>query len=152
MRIGNKYFVSSTAVKSSGFGLLEAIISLVLISISVMAVYNWINVNLISIGRLQAHAQQNLAENNVLAYLSNLNPMLKPQGTQKFIKYRVRWNSALIEPARDQVASSVGIGLYKVGLYQVTVHITRPDGKSWFQFHFKQAGYLQIRSNKHGFI
>lgn len=138
----------STALRRTrcaGFGLLEAIVALVLISISVMAVYNWISANLITISRLQAHAQQSAAQNNVLAYLDNLNPMRKPNGTQKFQGYKISWHSVPIEPARNQVASLSGTGLYKVGLYQVTVRVIKNPGNTWFRFSFKQAGYLQVR-------
>lgn len=129
----------------AGFGLLEAIVSLALISISAMAVYDWINTNLISIGRIQDVARKTEAKNNIVGYLGNFNPMQHSAGQQAFLHYRIQWQSKPVAPPRDQINGPSGTGLYRVALYRVTVDVSRPQQGHWFNMSWKQVGYKQVR-------
>ncbi len=131
--------------RHGGFGLLEAIVALVLISIAVMAAYDWINTNLITISRIQNVAAQTQAKNNVLAFMANINPMNSPTGSQNFADYTLKWQSKLIAPEQDQINSVLGIGLYRVGLYELTLNIEKPDNSLWFSEKITQAGYKRVR-------
>ncbi|MDA3877939.1 MAG: hypothetical protein PF483_12715 [Halothiobacillus sp.] len=131
-----------------GFGLLEAIVALVLISVAVMAAYDWISTNLITISRIQDIAAKTQAENNLLGYMANINPMQNPAGSQAFLDYQLLWQSKPISPLQDQINSIQGIGLYRVGLYEITLHVEKPDGKPWFTEQITQVGYKRVRNNK----
>lgn len=132
----------------SGFGLLEAIVALVLISVAVMAAYDWINTNLITISRVQDVVLKTQAKNNVLGYVANLNPMQNPTGQQAFLDYRLDWQSKPIAPEQDQISGTQGMGLYRVGLYKITLNIQHPDGSIWFTEHITQVGYKKVRDNR----
>jgi len=132
----------------SGFGLLEAIVSLVLISVGAMAAYDWINSNLISVGRIQHVARKTEAKNNILGYLGNLNPMQQGSGRQTFLHYRIHWQSKPVAPPRNQINSTNGTGLYRVALYRVRVVVSRPQQGHWFNMSWKQIGYKQVRKSR----
>ncbi|MGN8160473.1 type II secretion system protein [Salinisphaera sp. RV14] len=136
---------ASSGHAMAGFGLLEAIVSLALISVGAMAAYDWINTNLISVGRIQDVARKTEAKNNILGYLDNLNPMQQGSGQQAFLHYRIRWQSKPVAPPRDQVNSASGTGLYQVALYRVSVAVSRPQQGHWFSMSWTQIGYKQVR-------
>lgn len=131
-----------------GFGLLEAIVALVLISVTVMAAYDWINTNLITIRRIQDVARQTQAKNNIRAYLANINPMQNPQAQRAFVGYTVRWHSRVIQPERDQINGLRGIGLYRVAMYEVIVQVQDVRQRDWFNFTFDQVGYRKVHSRR----
>lgn len=132
----------------SGFGLLEAIVALVLISVAVMAAYDWINTNLITISRVQDVVSKTQTKNNVLGFMANLNPMQNPSGKQDFLDYRLDWQSKPIAPEQDQISGTQGMGLYRVGLYEITLNIQHPDGSPWFSERITQVGYKKVRDNR----
>lgn len=135
-------------VVQGGFGLLEAIVALVLISVAVMAAYDWINSNLITISRIQDVAARTQAKNNVLGYITNINPMQNPSGRQEFLGYRLDWQSKPIAPQQDQISGIQGVGLYRVGLYEITLDVEHPDGSPWFNELIIQVGYKRVRDNR----
>ncbi|MDY7539951.1 prepilin-type N-terminal cleavage/methylation domain-containing protein [Undibacterium sp. RTI2.1] len=131
--------------QQQGFTLLEAIVALALVGTIGMTLFAWINTSIISLGKIQASNARNDATANVINYMQAVNPMLNPDGGAEFGAYRISWKSQVFGPVADNVGYPIGIGLYKVGLYDVEVKAQTADDPSWFTLHLKLSGYKKVR-------
>lgn len=127
-----------------GFTLLEAIVAMVLIATTGIALLDWVNNNLMNLNRIQAMQQRNEATRSALAFLDNLNPLEKPEGSQTLGIYTFSWQSQLVEPAKDGVSFTGDMGYYQLGLYDLNITITI-NNQFITQFTVRQVGYKQIR-------
>jgi len=131
--------------RQRGFTLIETIVALVLISTTGMALFSWINSNIITLNRVQEINAENAATLNALEYLRIINPMKTPQGQTQLGTYSLTWQSAPITDLRDGVGYPTGNSLYQMALYQTKVDVKKSDGQRWFSFDVQQVGYKQIR-------
>lgn len=122
-----------------GFSLLEAVVAIVLISSAGLALFSWINSNLISLERVRETNVRSETTQNALEYMAAVNPMLTPQGKMSLGKIGLAWDAQLIAPVKDK-------GLWRFALYDTNVALVQEDGKPWFSFHLKQIGYKRVRS------
>lgn len=128
-----------------GFTLIEAIVALVLMATTGMALFSWINTNVITLGRVQSSNARDNATANVLQYLHNVNPMETPEGAVKLGSYTLNWKAEALTEPRDGASYPSGIGLYQFAMYQTKVSLTTEDGKDWFGFNLQQVGYKKVR-------
>ncbi|MDD2914409.1 MAG: prepilin-type N-terminal cleavage/methylation domain-containing protein [Gallionella sp.] len=131
--------------KQQGFTLIEAIVALVLIATTGMALFSWINSNIITLNRIQESNAENTATLNALEYMNNINPMILPEGQANLGSYRLSWQAEAATEPRDGAAYPFGLGFYQLSLYQTKVTIQKPDGKFWFSFTLQQVGYKKAR-------
>lgn len=131
--------------RQRGFTLIEAIVALVLMATTGMALFSWVNSNIITLNRVQASNTQDAATANALEYLSGINPMATPEGSAALGSYKLLWQAKPIADPRDGASYPVGISLYQIGLYQTEVSIERLDGQAWFAFRLQQVGYKKVR-------
>jgi general secretion pathway protein I len=133
-----------------GFTLLEAIVALVLLASTGIALLSWINTNLTSLQRVQQAQQRQQAIQNALVFMETINPLEKPQGKETIGIYQIDWNATAIELPKDGVTSIGGISLFQIGLYETKVKVTvKKDLLA--QFTLRQAGYKQVRQFKDDF-
>lgn len=133
-----------------GFTLLEAIVALVLLASTGIALLSWINTNLMSLQRVQQAQQRQQAIQNALVFMETINPLEKPQGKETIGIYQIDWNATAIELPKDGVTSIGGISLFQVGLYETEVKVmVKKDLLA--QFTLRQAGYKQVRQFKDDF-
>ncbi|EIJ43707.1 prepilin-type N-terminal cleavage/methylation domain-containing protein [Beggiatoa alba B18LD] len=131
-------------IKQRGFTLLEAIVALVLIATTGLALFSWINTNLFSLYRVQQVQQQHEAVRNALALISTINPLVRPEGREPLGQYQVAWTSNAIEPPRDGINRVGSIGLYQVALFEMTVQIYQAE-ELLTTFNCRQIGAIQVR-------
>lgn len=131
-------------MKQRGFTLLEAIVALVLIASTGMALLNWLNTNLISLQRVQQAQQRHQAIQNALMFMETINPLEKPQGKQTIGIYQIDWNATALELPKDGVTSMGGLGLFQVGLYETEVKV-KIKKDLLAHFTLRQVGYNQVR-------
>jgi len=132
--------------RQHGFTLIEAIVSLVLMATTGMALFSWINTNLITLSRVQAINAQDSATSNALEFITKINPMDSPSGQTQLGAYRLSWQAQATTEARDGASYPMGIGLYQFVMYQTTVSVDQTDGQPWFSFNLQQVGYKKVRS------
>lgn len=137
-----------TPDRGRGFSLLEVLVALVLLASVGMALYGWVNSDLISFGRVQDHVERERVSRLALSYLETVNPMTDPVGQQTFGAYRMRWQAELLEEPRQGIAPAGVPSLYRLGLYRVRVEVEHPQ-RSW-QFEFRKVGYVQTHQNMPG--
>ena len=128
-----------------GFTLIEAIVALVLMATTGMALFSWINTNVMTLGRVQSSNARDAATANALQILHNVNPMETPQGEVKLGTYSVKWKAEALTEPRDGASYPSGIGLYQFVMYQTHVDVKTEDGKDWFDFKLQQVGFKKVR-------
>lgn len=126
--------------RQRGFTLLEAVVSMVLISSVGLALFGWINSNIMALNRVQETNARSDATQNVVEFIGGVNPMLKPEGIAAFGTYRIRWKAQPITAIQDRG------GLYQLALYDTRVAVEKPEGKTWFDLQLRQAGFKKVRS------
>jgi len=104
----------------AGFTLLEAIMAIALLAIAVMPLYEFFGRSLNGLYRAAESNQESDLNLTVIAYLTGLNPMERPEGEDALGAYRIRWRSEELVPATDTMAYPRGLGLYQTALYRVT--------------------------------
>jgi len=103
-----------------GFTLLEAIVALVLITSTGMALLNWISTNLTTLQHVQAAQQRNDATRNAVAFIETVNPIEQPRGEEIIGAYKLVWEAKAIELLGDTI-------MYQVGLYDMNVIVSLDD-------------------------
>ena len=130
--------------KAGGFTLLEAIVALVLISTTGIAIFGWVNRSLDSLARLQGAQVQDAAVRNALDWMDTVNPMLTPSGRENLGQISVSWQSEAVAARRDGMSPGGAPSLYQLALYDTEV-IVDADGREVTRFVLRQVGYEQVR-------
>jgi general secretion pathway protein I len=131
--------------RQQGFTLMEAIVALVLIATTGMALFSWVNSNVIALQRVQASNARDAATANALQYMQNVNPMATPEGDVTLGEYSLSWKAQLLTEPRDGTGYPFGRSLYQLAMYQTLVRLQTSDGKDWFDFKLQQVGYKRVR-------
>lgn len=131
--------------KQRGFTLMEAIVALVMIATTGMALFSWVNSNIITLQRVQAANARDAATANALQYLHNVNPMATPEGKVTLGSYMLNWTSEQLTEPRDTAGYPTGNGLYQIAIYQTQARLKTLDGNDWFDFKMQQVGYKKVR-------
>ncbi len=127
----------------TGFTLLEAIVALVVFTMGALALYGWLSTNIITLDRIRARQQMELTMHSALDLIRRTNPMDTPVGERQVGDLKVSWISALLEPAKPNVVQSGRPGIFVVGLYEVSVRVSR-NGQLLQTFQVRQVGWKQV--------
>lgn len=130
-------------IPQRGFSLLEAIVAIVLLSTSGIALYSWINSSLMSVNRVRDVMEQQQVIRETLPYIETINPMLVASGSERLGQYELKWDSILLENVRDGVDFPDGMSIFQLGLYSIEVQVIR-DGNV-FSYNVRQVGYKKVR-------
>lgn len=134
-----------------GFTLIETIVALVLVGTVGMALFGWINTNIITLNRIQEINRQNEATRNIIEYMGAINPMITPEGQIDFGSYRATWKAKISTEVKDGTNYPSGVGLYHFAMYQTSVKVGKPSGEYWFELALQQVGYKKVRELKVAF-
>jgi len=129
--------------KESGFSLLEAIVALLLVTMLSMTSFSWISSLLLSVEKIEQNARENLYQRNVTEFISDINLMAKPSGSQAFGGISLRWDAELIEPVKRGKSMKGGNTPFELGLYRVVVTITDNTGQD-STIESVQVGYRAL--------
>ncbi|MDM4767545.1 type II secretion system protein [Pelomonas sp. SE-A7] len=131
---------SSGLVK--GFGLLEAIVALVVLATSGLLLFTWINQNLNGAARLkdaEARAQLQL---EAQGWVGRFNPAIESAGEREVAGMKLAWRSTLVEPMRDEFNYGANIvPRWQLGLYRLDVKASRLDGSVHAEWQQVVAGW-----------
>jgi general secretion pathway protein I len=126
-----------------GFTLLEAIVALVLIATIGMSLLNWINTNLITLGRVQQVLQRREATRSALVFMDTVNPLEQPQGGQTVGGYKFNWKAQVVELPKTGVDSMGAAGFFEIGLYDTVVDVSL-ENTLIVRFTLRQVGFRQV--------
>lgn len=132
--------------RQAGFTLLEAIVALVLISTAGLALFSWINGNIMALTRIQDANARSEATVNILEYMDRVNPMLTPEGDTRLGEYTMHWRSRPITNVIDGANYPRGISLYQMALYSTSILVKTDGGQAWFDMKLQQVGYKKVRT------
>ncbi len=110
-------------LRNAGLTLLEVIVALVLLSMSGVAIIAWMNQNLATAGKLQAHAAEARLQQNAMGLLSGVDPAVS--GAMEFESIKIQWNSSPVKarlPNRN--FDGVSAGGWQVGVFVLQVQAT----------------------------
>ena len=127
----------------TGFTLLEAIVALVVFTMGALALYGWLSTNIITLDRIRARQQMELTMHSALDLIRRTNPMDTPVGDRQAGKLKGSWVSAMLEQAKPNVVQSGRPGIFVVGLYEVSVRVSR-NGQLLQTFQVRQVGWKQV--------
>ncbi len=133
-----------TVPNQQGFSLLEAIVALVLIATTGIALFDWINTNLVSLSHIQHSTQRQEATRNALAFMETVNPQENPQDEKTIGIYKFSWNARELRAPKDGKSVLGGVGLFQVSLYETEVTVT-VDNNLLARFNLRQVGFKQVR-------
>lgn len=134
-----------------GFTLIEAIVALVLIASVGMALFSWINTNIITLNRVQEINVQSEATRNIIEYMNAVNPMITPEGEVDFGSYRATWQAEISTDVKDGANYPRGVGLYQLAMYRTNINAKKASGEPWFELALQQVGYKKVRDLKVAF-
>lgn len=130
-----------------GFGLLEALVALVLLSSVGFTLLAWVEQNLDTAQRLRAHYQEQDARRRALDWLRAVNPMETPEGEAKRDDVRFAWKATPVGPVVAQAGYPAGTGRYEVALYETTITVYRTQEQTpWFSEKLTMIGYRKAIS------
>lgn len=120
-----------------GFGLLEAIVAMVILGSSGLMLFSWLNSNLVTASRLKESEIRSQLRLEAQSWLLSLNPAIEPTGEKTLGSLRLRWRSDLVEPARDEYDYRGNlVPRWQIGLYRV--HAEAMDTRSEHQVVWQQ--------------
>ncbi|MDR1647328.1 MAG: hypothetical protein LBR88_04740 [Zoogloeaceae bacterium] len=136
---------------ASGFGLLEALVALVLIAGVGFSLLGWVQQNLETLQRLRQHYAEQEIRRQILNWSAALNPMERPEGELILGSTRFIWSSEQQGEIRPQSGYPAGMGLYDIALFSVTIQAYREGQTAPLTETLTRIGYRQTRSNRSPF-
>ena len=137
---------------SGGFGMLEVLVALVLITSVGVTIVAWVQGGVDSVLRLRSVYEQMHARQRVLVFSRTINPAEKPVGKAVLGGDRLEWTSDVLETPVPQTGYPSGRGYYDVGLYRLEIKVFHSDSSElWFQEALDVVGSRKVRSSSNPF-
>ena len=136
----------TTSRIEKGFGLLEALVALVLLSSIGFAILAWVQQNLDTMQRMKGLYAEQAVRRQIVDLAKTINPMKDPTGEAVIDGKRFVWESVVAGDRISQSGYPQGIGLYDVALYRVTFSVFRPqESTPWLTESVDLVGRTQVR-------
>ncbi len=129
---------------TTGFTLLEAIVAMVVMATSLLALYGWLSTSTISLNRAQAQNDAIEDARSALAALEAINPMSEPTGERELAPLRIRWRATPVAERRPGLTRIGMVNQFDFALYDVNVEVLR-DGNLVREFSFRKTGWEVAR-------
>ena len=113
----------ATRAKSGqqGFGLLEALVALVLFSGVGIVAIAWLQQSLSASVKMQRSLEESRARKIMLDTVTSVNLALQANGSIESGDYTIEWRSEPVGRMEPQIGYPIGTGRHQVQLYSVTV-------------------------------
>ncbi|TWT18639.1 prepilin-type N-terminal cleavage/methylation domain-containing protein [Luteimonas marina] len=131
--------------RARGFTLLEAIVAMVIMASSLLALYGWLSANTISLNRAQAQLRSIEDARTALSIIDTVNPTDEPSGQREVGPLEVRWSSKSVEGQRPGISSAGMPTQFDHELFELAVEVLR-DGRSVRGFSVRKAGWVASRA------
>ena len=141
-----------TERRQRGFGLLEALVALVLLSSIGFTLLAWVQQNLDGMQRMREFYAVQDARRSLAEWSQRINPMETPEGEADIGSWHARWKSQARGDPVSQMGYPRGIGLYDVALYDVEISLYRPpESKVWLVEKMAVIGFKKVREQRNPF-
>jgi general secretion pathway protein I len=131
--------------KEHGFSLVEAVVALVILSASGIALATWFSLSMENLIRLEEKQRSQLVLDNLFEYFSTLQLKEEKKDEQLDIEdYDIVWSATLVEP--EQVGRSLAgtISNFDLALYRIEFTIKKGQVEIG-QFQTKKTGFKKVR-------
>ena len=133
--------------RQAGFGLLEALVALVLLSSIGFTLLAWVQQNLDTMQRMRSFYSEQEARRTVAEWVNTLNPMENPSGELVLGSVRLSWKAVPQADKVSQMGYPTGVGLHDMALYDVDVSVFRQRETSpWFIEKLVCIGFKKVRT------
>lgn len=129
---------------ASGFTLLEAVVALVILSTSGMALYGWLNTSLSGLNRVQDTVELRQVMEELDSYFATLNIQAEVQRDMRVNEYDISWQAILVEPGQPGRSGAGTLGRYELGLYDVAVQVYKGQ-RAVGEYRTRLVGYRRVR-------
>ena len=130
------------ARRPQGFGLLEAIVAMLILGTTGLMLFAWINQNLSTATRLKEAEARAQLQLEAQSWLASLNPALEPAGERVLDELRLSWRSELVEPMHDEFDHHGNlVPRWRLGLYRVKVQAHRTERDQWVEWQQLVVGW-----------
>lgn len=126
-----------------GVSLLEAIVSLAVLSAVGLALFAMLNQSLQMMGRAERAREADAALRNAVAWMEQVNPMEMPTGREAWGEVVVSWRADPVEPPLERATGQHAAGLYRIGLYDVELRVER-SGQLVAETRMRRVGWQQV--------
>ena len=141
-----KLHLFQTEPCQAGFGLLEALVALVLLSSIGFTLLAWVQQNLDTMQRMRSFYAEQEARRSVAEWSYTLNPMETPVGEVLVGGLRLSWKAVPQAEKVSQIGYPIGVGLHDVSLYDVDVSVYwQKESKPWFVEKVVSVGFRKVR-------
>ena len=125
----------------SGFGMLEAIVALVLFALVGSSLFVWINTNLETASRLRQRDHDQRQMQLAVAWLQTRNPLIDPGGEIELEPgTHVRWQARALTPLTPGAPLPGGtVTPFRLALYELAVTVSAADGRET-RFTLRRVG------------
>lgn len=130
--------------RQAGFTLLEAIIAMVIMATTLMALYAWLASSTLGAARAAERATSLSDARTAVAYLERVNPMTDPDGSVKIGGFALTWHAEAVTERRTGRAATGEPSPYDYQLYDMQVELAR-DGAVTRNFSMRRAGWVATR-------
>lgn len=115
--------------RQTGFGLLEAIVSMALLSGVGLAVFSWINGNLAAVSRLHEYSEETRLRLLASEWGRTLNPAMQSRGEERLDGHvRIRWEARPLSPMVPIAPFPGGVSTpFHIARYEVQLSVRRND-------------------------
>lgn len=131
-----------------GFGLLEALVALVLLSSVGFALLAWVQQNLDTTQRIRTFYAEQDARRAALDWVRSTNPMDEAEGEFRHNQMRIHWKNTPESPPIPQIGYPQGIGKHEIALFKTEIQVFRPNDTvtPWFSEQITTIGYRRTAS------
>ena len=132
-------------IKQNGFSLIEAVVALVILASSGMALASGFSLNMQNLVRLEERQQSQVLLDNLYQYFSTLRLREEvPNRTLELAGHEVSWSARLVEPIQVGRSMSGSISNFDLGLYEIEFSVFK-DGLELQKYRTRRVGYERIR-------
>jgi len=129
-----------------GFTLLEAVVALALLAAGTIVLYGWYGTILLGLSKAEDRLLATQFSRNLEAYLLTMNLQQESSGEYRANGYLATWNAQLVEPIKDGKTLSGGLSYYQLGLYDLSIEITRESDSTYVdELETRLVGYAGSR-------
>lgn len=129
----------------AGFSLIEALVALLIAALVLGAIFE-LQIQMVRGQQRAADAMDQVrAQENAVALMRSVNPMLEPEGQIELTGGdTIRWHASAKTLPKRNAGFPNGDGRFEIQLFTVTIEVQRPKGRSPGPLVFDRVGWRRL--------